>query len=485
MRQKDGHDAVVIGSGFGGAVSAARLAEAGLRVLVLERGPWWGTSAAGNGSSQRFPRGVFGMRRAVRAIHWARGHRGRCILLNRSGLLEVHVFDRMTAITGSGVGGGSLIYGDVQAQPDDAFFDFFPEEITADEMRPYYQRVRDVLRPSPFPVPPRRSSVLKKLAARSGHPFAYLDLAVAWPSDRSNPEQSRATSFLLGSEEGGKRSLDKTYLPLAIRAGVEIRPLCEVVALQRICKEYRVHWFDHAVRKRRISDASLVVIAAGTLGTLRILYNARDRDRSLSLPRGLGRHFSTGGDVAATLFDCPEVEDSVYGPSPSSGVEFEQEGHHSFVIFESGLPFDSLPLPTPVLRRLRKSVGLAAMGRDSSTGVMRFDGSELRTEASRSMDAEYFGRVESALAEVADAYHPRRISLEHGPNARLTTVHPLGGASIAKNPEDGVVDHTGQVFGNPGLYIADGSLYPHAPGWPPTMTIAALAERQADLITRR
>ena len=63
-------------------------------------------------------------------------------------------------------------------------------------------------------------------------------------------------------------------------------------------------------------------------------------------------------------------------------------------------------------------------------------------------------------------------------------MHPLGGARIAENADDGVVDHTGQVFGNPGLYVADGSALPRAPGWPPSMTIAALAERQAELIVQ-
>jgi cholesterol oxidase len=71
----------------------------------------------------------------------------------------------------------------------------------------------------------------------------------------------------------------------------------------------------------------------------------------------------------------------------------------------------------------------------------------------------------------------------YGQGARsLLSVHPLGGVAVAESPEDGVVDHTGQVFGHPGLFVADGSLYPEAPGIPPSMTIAALAERQSSFI---
>ena len=126
------------------------------------------------------------------------------------------------------------------------------------------------------------------------------------------------------------------------------------------------------------------------------------------------------------------------------------------------------------------------MGRDASTGVVQFDGRELRTATDRSLDPELFADLESAMGQVAQGYRPRRILWSVPPQSgRLVTVHPFGGAAIAGGPEEGVVDHTGQVFGNPGLYVADGSLFPRAPGLPPAMTIAALAERQAELIAGR
>lgn len=284
----------------------------------------------------------------------------------------------------------------------------------------------------------------------------------------------------------GKRSLDRTYLPQAIGDGAQVRSLSEVIALERGAAGYRVHWVDHAVRRRYWADAPLVVVAAGTLGTLRLLFAARDRDRSLWLPPALGRRFSVGADMMTFVDDSPDAGESSYGPCPGAGMLVAEDGEHRFLVAEMGVPADALPLPNAVRRRLQRSVVLAGMGRDASTGVIQFDGRELRTATDRSLDPELFGQLEAAMTQIAEGYRPRRIRPSVDPKTgQLVTVHPFGGASIGDGPEEGVVDHTGQVFGNPGLYVADGSLFPRAPGLPPAMTIAALAERQAALISER
>ena len=375
-------DAVVVGSGFGGAVAAARLSEAGLRVLLLERGPWWRANGNGTPDSRRIPRGPLGVRKMLRGVRWGRGRRGRCFVLNRDGLLEIHVFDAIQAVTASGIGGGSLIYGDVQSKPDRAYFKYFPPAITAAEMDPYYERVRAVMRPSPFPATSGRSRILERFGEKHHQSLTRAELAVSWarPAGAGNGGL-RSTSYLFGSDAEGKRSLDKTYVPIAQRTGATVRALCEVTGFERDGARYRVHWKDHARGGTAAAESRLLILAAGTFGTLRLLFGAREA--SLPLPASLGRHFAHGADLAASLFRCPTAEDSPYGPNPSLGLAYQRGGEHSFLILEAGLPFDSLPLPRRFLERLRNIVGIAAMGRDSASGNLWFDGRELHMVASR------------------------------------------------------------------------------------------------------
>ena len=479
-------DVVVVGSGFGGAVTAARLAEQGLKVLVLERGPWWQGAPSASDASP-FPRGPLGMRRALRGVQWARGRRGRAITVNRRGLLELSVFEHTCALSASGVGGGSLVYADGQSQPDDAYFDDFPAEVTGDEMRGYYDRVRSVLAPSPIPERPWRSDAFARGAAANGFgQVEYPDLAVDWRDGSARRKDAPyASMVILGCDHDGKRSLDRTYIPIAIRHGAEVRAMSEVVAIARARDGYRVDWVDDARRRRCWVKTPRLVLAAGTLGTLRLLFGARDRDRSLQLPDSLGRGFSAGGDVMSIVAGHAGTSDAGLGPSPGAILMVQRDGVHRWAIVESGLPVDLLPLPAAVRARLRNTVALGGMSRDSSAAQVTFDGRAIRSAVGRDADPELYAEIERATAQIADSYGAKRVlvNLPAGPGSSLMfTAHPLGGARMADRPEDGVVDHRGEVFGNSGLFVADAAAFSRAPGCPPSMTIAALAERQSELI---
>lgn len=482
-------DVIVIGSGFGGSITAARLAQRGSRVLILERGPWWGPAGESRPAADRreFPRGVRGLRKSVRSIRWARGKGAREVVVNRDGLYEMHAFEHLDVVTGSGVGGGSLIYTNVLEQPDASFFDAFPDEITGDEMAPWFDRVRAVLRPSPLPTRPDKNRAFEQaaVAAGMGAPV-YPELAIAWDRGRNaaGVEQSGCTHCgccVMGCTERAKTTLDLTYVPIALRHDAELRPLCEVVGIGREAGRYVVRYRDHRSGREQQVEAPRLVMAAGSLNTIRLLFQARDRHGTLPyLPPALGRHFSPNGDLLAIAGDTRTVSDVGRGAALNAFVRRD-----GFIVGEVGLPLAAMPLPSAVRRRLGRTALLLAMGRDASTGELRWDGGALRTTAGRDLDPTLFAEMEDAIERVGRRYDPARLfmNVPSGRGApRIGTVHPLGGASIGRTAEEGVVDHTGEVFGNPGLFIADGALYPRSPGIPPSLTIAALAERQAALM---
>jgi cholesterol oxidase len=496
-------DVIIVGSGFGGAVSAARLAERGLRVLVLERGPWWGPAGSDRPAGERrdFPRGVVGLRKLLRGVRWARGRQARDVLVNADGLFELHAFEHLDVVTVSGVGGGSLIYTNVLEAPDDDFFAAaFPPELSGGELRPYVERVRTLLRPVPLPEPlPEKNRVFDRSVREAGlGPPRYPELAIRFADD-SQPAgpapnaagvlQSTCTHCgccIVGCPERAKTTLDLTYIPVALRHGAELRPLCEVVAIGQHDGGYRVRYRDHRGGQLRQEDAPRVVLAAGSMNTLRLLFQARDRHRTLpGLPASLGRRFSPNADLLGLALDTGVLARGDQGPALNAFVRVEHEGRLRFIVGEVGLPLGALPLPAPLRRRLARTAGLIAMGRDSSTGTIEYDGKGLRTATGRAVDPGMFADIERAIDQITVAYRARRTWLNAPAGrgaARLATVHPLGGCAVGRTPEDGVVDHRGQVFDHRGLYVADGSLYPRSPGIPPSLTIAALAERQAALM---
>jgi cholesterol oxidase len=385
MGHMTGHrfDAIVVGSGFGGAVNAARLAEAGLRVLVLERGPWWGPGQATrpDGEWRLYPRGLLGSRKLFRGIRWARNGRRVERVVNLDGFLEIHQFDRLLTVTSSGVGGGSHHYTSTMEEPPAEFFDAYPPEITGPELHPYFERVRAMLRPSPVPQRPEKDEVFDKAVAQAGLPTAERpDLAVAWGDDPQHPRTvtnaagvSQCTSTyrswaFVGSEDGSNTTLDVT--PLALAHGAELRPFCEVIGIGAIDGGYEVHYVDHRTAgEQHTGHAPRLILAAGCLNTLRPLFAARDRDRSLTgLSKMLGRRFSGNGDRLSLVWRSRILQDSSWGPPISAVSNVSRDGRHRFAVGAIGLPVHAMPVPPALASRLRTSAFVFTMGRDAPTG---------------------------------------------------------------------------------------------------------------------
>ncbi|MBK8269117.1 MAG: GMC family oxidoreductase [Planctomycetes bacterium] len=297
-------DICIIGSGFGGSVCALRSAEAGLRVVLLERGP--------RISIADYEDMAAGQRALVRRPG------------EPNGIAEVHALCGLGALTASAVGGGSHLYTAVTVPAPPEVFTKGWCHLTRGFLDPYYARAQNIIAPSITPVLLERTAALEKAGGQMGGSPVRLPVAIDWPLEKA--EMAHAPSFaglrremaawLQGGHCCRKRTLDRTYLALAELKGADVRPLHEVMAIAPSGDGYEVAF--QSTREGRPRTASLraqrVIIAAGTLGTLKLLFRCRDQVGSLPrVSRALGERFFMNGDMGALIFGIRD------GPAPDSG----------------------------------------------------------------------------------------------------------------------------------------------------------------------
>jgi cholesterol oxidase len=520
------YDAVVIGSGFGGAVISCRLAEAGYKVLVLERGRRW--------TPETVPR------RPTDPWLWDHAHPEL-----ENGWLDLRFFPHMAVAAGSGVGGGSLVYANVSvdARPS-SFAAGWPPEITYAELRPHYDAVKSMLAAVRLPAAQwtERTRLMRLAAERTGlaERFDTLDLAVsfddAWSYDLPDPHSStHAKSFVnahgkvqgtcvhlgncdIGCDVNARNTLDLNYLARAEMLGAEVCPLRLVRGITPLANGYLVD-FDR-IENRKLAPGAitgrLVVVAAGSLGSTELLLRCRDELRTLpALSRRLGHGWSSNGDFLTPAIHplLPLVAgrgpvNPTRGPTISAAIDLLDgavEGQEMF-IEDGGFPdlaaaylrsLEAHPGDHAVVKQLVRTVRFVlskpgiedhvmpwfAQGRDAADGVLSLRAGRLFLD----WDVERSKPVIDAIVRTHE-----RLALETGgiPFAPLTwrlaraliTPHPLGGCNMATSAAAGVVDHTGEVFGYANLFVADGAIVPEAIGLNPSKTIAALAERIAAII---
>jgi cholesterol oxidase len=350
----------------------------------------------------------------------------------------------------------------------------------------------------------------------------------------------------VGCNYGSKNTLDYNYLTLAKRAGAELRCLCEVRAFRArpgggYETSYVVHepeqWQGRAHDTRALPvhtvTSDRLILSAGTFGSPYLLLKNRAHFPNIS--GKLGHYYSSNGDLLSFAFRChergaagpvPRIIDPSFGTVITSTVEVLKgpngEPDVGFYIQDAGYPafVTWLAEATQVggwigravrflWRRLTgrqteigglladligdaqfsaTSTPLLAMGRDVGDGVFTLeDGNDgasmLQLSWQRATSAAYFDYLTSTARRIAEALgatfrqNPETQFLD-----RLITVHPVGGCPMGKDITEGVVDSFGQVFGYPGLYVADGSVMPGAVGPNPSLTIAALSRRFAQNI---
>jgi cholesterol oxidase len=516
------YDTVVVGSGYGGGVAAARLARAGRRVAVLERGREF---LAGE-----FPRRFPELREQLQIT-------GRRVRLGPpTGLYDVRLGDDMHVLVGCGLGGGSLINAGVALRPDPRVLrdPVWPEAVAQDGLLDEgYARAARWLRPMRDPLAAGRTKyqALARSAAGlgNGH-LAPAPVTVSFadtvnPAGVAQPACTGCGDCCGGCNAGAKNTVALTYLADAARHGAEVFTQAKV---RRVAKSADGRWEVHVERlggaagavspPLRVS-ADMFIQAAGTLGSTEILL--RSREHGLAVSDRLGQGFSANGDIIAFGYGGktrvnaigvghpPRVPGLDIGACVSGQIEIadEQELARSVTIQEGVLPSALAPLlPVAFLPNGRLLGALQsliagvyqgpfanlqtffAVSHDTASGRLTLEDDRIALNWPAAQDEPVYARIDKALAalvEAAGGTYVKNPLAGTMMGRQPATAHPLGGCGVGRNRSEGVVNHKCQVFDagagpadvHGGLYVMDGAVMPRSLGVNPLLTITALAER--------
>jgi cholesterol oxidase len=313
----DRQKAIVIGSGFGGAVAACRLSQAGLDVAVIERG-------------RRYPRGSFPRDQSTtKDWMWALD----------GGLIDARPLSEVLVVQCAGYGGGSLIYANVAFRPPaDLFEQGWPAGYSRDALDPYFDLAAYMLDISPVSedrLPPK-AALMRDVAARLGRSeqFFFPNLAIGFgetgklKENRFGVPQSGCTycgECDIGCNEHAKNTLDLNYLALAEKAGATVHVETEVKGISKVGDDYVVHVHDRVAGEDRTLTAPYVFVCTGAVNSTELLLRCRDHDKTLpALSEALGTGYSANGDFLSFAFDLePPVFEPTVGPSITTGIIYD------------------------------------------------------------------------------------------------------------------------------------------------------------------
>lgn len=484
---REEHRVVVIGSGFGGGVAALRLAQAGVPVLVLERGKRWPVGP----NATTFPNAV----RPDKRVLWHESSPkvfGFDLLGGPyAGLLDATIGDHITSIAAAGVGGGSLIYQGMTLQPaEDVFNACFPEELDWRRMdQVHYPRVAQMLQVAVAPdelvdSPTYKAArIFARNAERQGYAVEKIPMPIDWDYALAELRGEMRAAYTngtgaLGVNNGGKYSVDVTYLAQAEQTGLAaVEPLHNVTSVARARDgrwEIRVDRTNLAGRtmEQKIITAGSLIMAAGASGTSKLLVQAAGRGEIPDLPDALGEGWGTNADrIYAWHNPVDDFGRAQGGPVIYGSKEWDDPELANTVI-QASVP------PAGDVRHTTMLVGFGV-----SDGRGRFVYSSARDRAllkfPKRGDADVHRRIGQRVRAIAG---PRGTLFDTNAYALTnTTWHGLGGACMGT-----VCDLEGRVQGQRGLYVLDGALIPGTTAaCNPSMTIAAVAERAMDDIVAK
>lgn len=501
---KQHYDVIVIGSGYGGGIAASRMARAGKKVCLLERGKEIQTG--------EYPKSAFRMAKEIQ-IDFPAGHKG-----SETGFLDFRVNEDINVALGCGLGGTSLINASVSVLPEPRVFEdkCWPEELRND-MQSFdegVKRAQDMLNPMEYPEEEKGYPKLSKLeamrkAAREINAKCYkLNINVTFEDEvnKSGIEQKKCVlcgDCVTGCNYSSKNTTLMNYLPDARNYGAEIYTKILVKYIRKTGDLWSVY-FQLNDAGREIFDApamfvkaDTVILAAGSLGSTEILL--RSKEMGLPLSGKLGHRFSGNGDTTGIGYNNDQKINGVGlgDQKPGDGVELpgptitavidlrNQDNLDDGIVIEEGvipgamsavLPHGFIPMSRLfgkdtdsgiydfIKEKWREMISLTRGAyhgavkntitylvntHDGAGGTMKLENDRLRINWPGVGKLPIFKKIDEKLMKITAALGGTMIKnplwnkmLDYD----LVTVHPLGGCAMADNAENGVSNHKGQIF---------------------------------------
>lgn len=514
------YDYVVVGSGFGGSVSALRLAEKGYRVLVIEKGKWY--------HSKDFPKTNMNLRKWL----WLPSMRF-------FGFFKLTFLRHVGILTGVGVGGGSLVYANTLPVPKPAFFTTGTwAELNQWEaaLKPFYERARSMLGVATNPKPGSSDIALKELSENINRKeyFEPTDVAVYFGApgetvpdpyfNGKGPNRSGCTfcgACMTGCRENAKNSLDKNYLYLAQQYD------CKIIAEQEVYNiiphdekgdtGYTIEFKNSTqfFKSKKKVTAKGVVLAGGVLGTVKLLYKLK-KTTMPGLSDMIGHDIRTNNESLVGVPSLNNDKDYTTGIAIGSILHTDRDSHLEPVRYGRGSifwRFMMLPMTRgrniairiinlflAFLRSPLRHAKILTMWKFSTkTPILLF---MQHLDSTLLFKPGFFGlnsKLQDGPAPTADNPPARKLANEYAsiingepyvtlPESLLgipTTAHILGGAVMGESVKHGVVDSKNCVYGYTNIHVCDGSMISANPGVNPSLTITAISEYAMEQIPEK
>ncbi|MBF0351004.1 MAG: GMC family oxidoreductase [SAR324 cluster bacterium] len=514
QEQKYDYDYIVIGSGFGGSVSALRLAEKGYNVLVIEKGKWY--------KPLDFAKTNWDLKRWM----WMPAARFY-------GIFKMSLFQHVSILSGVGVGGGSLVYANTLPVPKEKFYKTGAWAHLGDwekELKPYYDLALKMLGATPNPEMQVGDKVLERIAKDMGREAHYgpTNVAVFFGKPEKTvkdpyfggegPERTGCNfcgSCMVGCRVGAKNTLDKNYLYLAQKKGAKIQAetqVYDVVPLDEAdgSTGYKVkceNSINLLKKDKQEFTCKGVVFSGGVLGTNELLLKLK----KTSLPRlseKVGHDIRTNSESLVTVTSTDKNATFSKGVAIGSILHTDDNSHVEPVRYAPGNGFWRLLL-IPMVYEKNPLKRFGKLGMDylrhplKNLKVMSVNDWSKQTQIllfMQTLDSKLklslapFGQMMTSLVEgpapssfipEAEQIAGKFASIVNGKPQVLfnetllgipTTAHILGGAIKGKDAAEGVVDKYNRVFGYQNMMVCDGSMVSANPGVNPSLTITALSE---------